>query len=414
MVTAAGVVDAAGYTGGKVSPGEIIVIFGTGIGPPVLVPLEVLGGRVTTALGGVRVLFDGLPAPLVYVWATQVSAIVPYAVAGAPSTDLVVDYEGLTSAAVTVPVVPTVPGVFTLDASGFGPGAILNQDGSLNSATNPADLGDIIVLFATGEGQTIPPGQDGLIAVSQTLPEPELEVTARLGGEEAIILYAGAAPFLVAGVLQVNALLATTIRSDLAAEVRLRVDGISNQDGVTFAVVSQPDFLPPGATAELYGSFAFLNPDFAGPIKGDRLLAFEIRDALDTVVLAGNVQDRVVMSNNTGLLTFAPLIRDVDDFGSGAKITALEKTGFAGTEVFVEYRTDGSGDTGPARAVRGADGSTIVFVYDPPLGLPAMSRFPWIVTDAVSWAETAQITIRVVMPDQTMLSTTLGDSAAPE
>jgi hypothetical protein len=229
-------------------------------------------------------------------------------------------------------------------------------------------------------------------------------------------LYAGAAPFLVAGVLQVNALLATTIRSDLAAEVILRVDGISNQDGVTFAVVSQPDFLPPGATAELYGAFAFLNPDFAGPIAedGDQLLAFEIRDALNTVVLAGNVQDRVVMSNNTGLLTFAPLIRDVVDFGSGAKITALEKTGFAGTEVFVEYRSDGSGDTGPARAVRGADGATIVFVYDPPLGLPAMSRFPWIVTDAVSWAKTGQITIRVVMPDQTMLSTTLGEGAAPE
>ncbi len=406
--------DAAGYTGGGVSPGEIVVIFGSGIGPPELVALEVLGGRLTTELAGVRVLFDGVPAPLVYVFETQVSAIVPYAMAGAQSTDLVVEYASEMSSTVTLPVENTVPGVFTLDASGSGQGAILNQDGSLNSETNPADLGDIIVLYATGEGQTIPPGQDGLIAVSEELPAPELEVTARLGGEEADIIYAGAAPFLVAGVMQVNARLATTIRSDLGAEVRLRVDGIRNQEGVTFAVVSQADILPPGKTVKLYGAASFLNPDFAGGVDRDRLLAFEIRDALNEVVLAGNVQDRVVASNNTGLLTFAPLIRDVDDFGSGAKITALEKTGFAGAEVHVEYRTDGLGTIGPARAVRSSDGTTIVLEYDPPLALPESSLFPWIVTDAASWEETGQITIRVVMPDETTLSTTLDEGAAPQ
>ena len=224
LITAEGVVDAAGYTGG--------------------------GGRLTTELARVRVLFDGVSAPLVYVFETQVSAIVPYAMAGAQSTDLVVEYAGEMSSTVTLPVEKTVPGVFTLDASGSGQGAILNQDGSLNSETNPADLGDIIVLYATGEGQTIPPGQDGLIAVSEELPAPELEVTARLGGEEADIIYAGAAPFLVASVMQVNARLATTIRSDFGAEVRHRVDGIRNQEGVTFAVVSQADLLPPGKNGQ--------------------------------------------------------------------------------------------------------------------------------------------------------------------
>jgi uncharacterized protein (TIGR03437 family) len=96
------------------------------------------------------------------------------------------------------------PGIFSLDSSGRGPGAILNQDGSLNGTLNPAAPGSVIVFYATGEGLTDPPSEDGKVA-GTVLPKPVLPVTVKIGGVEAEVIYAGAAPGLTAGVMQVNA-----------------------------------------------------------------------------------------------------------------------------------------------------------------------------------------------------------------
>lgn len=306
VVTAQGVVNAAGYTAGRVSPGEIVVIFGTDIGPAEIVTLELIGDRVSTTLGGVRVLFDGIPSPMVYALSTQVSAIVPYGIAGASSTEMTVDFNGTMSGPITLPVDTTVPGIFTVDASGTGQAAALNQDGTLNSIANPADINEIIVLYATGEGQTTPMGQDGLLALGSTLPKPILDPEVLINGTLAEILYAGAAPQLVAGVMQVNARVSPTTRSDPESQLSLRIDGIRNPDGVTVAVISQLDPLPPGTTTTLYGATSFGNSDFAGSVESDQLLPFEIRDASGAVIFAGNVQDRTVLSGLTGKLFFAP------------------------------------------------------------------------------------------------------------
>ena len=91
------------------------------------------------------------------------SAIVPYNVAGKASTQMQVEYLGMLSDPVTVPVAAAVPGLFTKDFSGTGQGAIVNQEGSLNSAANPAARGSIVSLYATGEGETNPSGIDGML-----------------------------------------------------------------------------------------------------------------------------------------------------------------------------------------------------------------------------------------------------------
>ena len=132
------VVNAASYVGGGVAPGEIVTIFGAAMGPSDLVPLQITGDRLETTLAGARILFNGAPAPLLSVSDKQSSAIVPYAVAGQPSVDVQVEYQGVQSDVVTVPVLPSRPGIFSLDGSGQGLLAILNEDGSVNSPSNPA------------------------------------------------------------------------------------------------------------------------------------------------------------------------------------------------------------------------------------------------------------------------------------
>ena len=91
---------------------------------------------------------------------------------------------------VIVPVLPAHPGIFTLDSSGAGQGAILNEDNTFNSAAQPAARGSIIVLFGTGAGQTDPPGEDGKLA-EPPFPKPLAPVDVYIYGMKAEILYAG-------------------------------------------------------------------------------------------------------------------------------------------------------------------------------------------------------------------------------
>ncbi len=197
--------SAASYAAGGVSPGEIAVLFGAGIGPANLTTLALAGdGKVSSTLASTRILFDETPAPLIYVSAGQSSAIVPYGVSGRSSTQVVVEYQGQRSAPLTMAVVAAKPALFSANGSGAGPGAILNEDSSVNTPANPSPRGRVIVLFGTGAGQTNPAGVDGLLA-TLTFPRALLAASVTIGGRTADVLYAGAAPGLVAGVFQINA-----------------------------------------------------------------------------------------------------------------------------------------------------------------------------------------------------------------
>jgi uncharacterized protein (TIGR03437 family) len=203
-INAGGVVSAATYQAGGVSPGLIVALFGSGIGPAaIVVNGPGADGKFSTLLAETQVLFDGVAAPMVYAYAGQTSAIVPYGVASKTSTQVSVVYQGVASAAQTVAVVPVQLGLFSANANGLGQGAILHPDYSVNSTSNPAKRNGIVVLFGTGEGQTTPGGVDGQTAVSE-YPKPLAPVTVKIGGRDAEVLYYGAAPTLVAGVIQVN------------------------------------------------------------------------------------------------------------------------------------------------------------------------------------------------------------------
>ena len=231
-----GVVNAASYRIAAVAPGEMVTLFGSGMGPASLAGLSLdPSGKVSSAVAGTRVLFDGTPSPILYTSNSQVSVVVPYAVANRGATQVQVEYLGVASAPMALSVAPTMPGIFTADSSGKGQGAILNQDYSLNSSLNPAGIGSVAILYATGEGQTDPPGDDGRLALGPTYPAPQLPVSVTISGLAAQVLYAGAAPGEVAGFLQINVVVPAGVPTGNAPIV-VTIGGTESQPGVTLAV----------------------------------------------------------------------------------------------------------------------------------------------------------------------------------
>jgi uncharacterized protein (TIGR03437 family) len=237
------VINAADHTPGKVTPGEIIVLFPSNAGPAALAgSIANQDGKVPTLLGETRVLFDGIAAPMSYSVAGQLGAVVPYEIANRKTTDVVVEYQGVPSSPVTMDVAASAPAVFTLDLSGKGQAAILNDTGCCNSARNPATRGTIVSLYATGEGQTKPLGVSGNISVYSRLtdyPVPELPVQVTVGGQPAEIFYAGEAPHAVAGLLQVNFRVPPRAPLGDAVPIVLKVGNSQSVDGITMAVRSQ-------------------------------------------------------------------------------------------------------------------------------------------------------------------------------
>ncbi len=227
--------NAASFAEGTVAAGEIFTIFSTNIGPPTPAFAVVsANGLISKKLAGVTAFFDGTAAPLLYVSSTQMNAIVPFAVDGQSSTHVVVNYNGNVVWEAGLAVSYTAPGLFTADSSGAGQAAALNQDFGMNSSTNPAAKGSIVMLFATGAGQTNPPGVDGMITQG-VVAKPRSPVSVSIDGRPADVLYAGNAPGLVAGALQVNARIPASVSSG-AVSVVLSIGDVPSQPGVTLAV----------------------------------------------------------------------------------------------------------------------------------------------------------------------------------
>ncbi len=231
------ITDSASYTAGTVAPGMAVSIFGSALGPKqgVVFVAPQAGGTLATTLGGTQVLFDGTPVALLYASDGQVNALAPFAaLAGKTTTVVQVEVNGVKSAGMTLQVAPSAPGLFTLDGSGKGQGAILNADSSVNGSSHPAPAGSVIVLFGTGGGQTIPPSVDGGINPLNAEGKLALPVTVTIGGQDAQVAYAGPAPGLVAGIMQINATIPSGTPSG-ATPVIVKV-GTATSAPVTVAV----------------------------------------------------------------------------------------------------------------------------------------------------------------------------------
>ena len=203
--------NAASYSGNPIfdSPGlsvaplEIVTLFGDNIGPPAPTGGQIVGGKVDTTLANTRVLFDNVPAPMLFANSGQISAVVPASVAGKSNVVITVERGGVASGNYVAGVDDTLPGMFTANATGKGPVAAVNPDGSFNGPDHPAAQGSTVVLYATGAGlmnQSLP---DGAVTGSN-LSRPQANVWVRIGQLPAIVHYAGSSPGLVQGALQLN------------------------------------------------------------------------------------------------------------------------------------------------------------------------------------------------------------------
>ncbi len=215
------VVNGASFQDGPIAPGELATILGSGLGPANAAGMRVnSAGLVNRGLAGTRVLFDGMPSALLYASERQVNAAVPWNLAGKSSVAVQVEFGGILSAPVTVSLAAASPAVFQ--------GAVVNVDGgAVNSAAEPAARGAFITVYATGSGAMDVARFDGEFSVAP-LGRPTAPVSAQIGGVDAIVSYAGDAPGLVSGALQINVQVPQSVPVGNSVPMVLRIAGIDS------------------------------------------------------------------------------------------------------------------------------------------------------------------------------------------
>ena len=248
--------NAATFMTGSIAPGEIVTLFGSGLGPQQGIQTQAsLETPFPTEAAGVEVTFDGKPAPLLWVQDSQINAVVPWSVAG-PTTQVCAAHNKVNTNCLSRPVAAVSPGVFTVD--GFT-AAALNQDGTVNSAANPAPVGSAVSIFATGLGPINPPQADGSLVgppfplnvypveleilppacvppPSWAIWEPQCPTSSSAGS----VTYAGPAPYLIAGASQINFTVSDAFRSSLGLYLTVQTaSGTSSSNTFNVVVASQ-------------------------------------------------------------------------------------------------------------------------------------------------------------------------------
>ena len=203
-------VNGASFASGPIAPGEIVTLFGAGLGPQQGVQLQASAqSPFPTQAAGVEVTFDGKPAPLLWVQDAQINVVAPWSLTPGQSTQVCASYSNVSTNCLTWPVVQSAPAVFTVDGTNA---AAVNQDGTINSAGNPAPVGSIVAVWATGLGPIAPSQGDGTV-VEFPLPKNVLAVGVQASWcfpfscnsfPTYNVTYAGPAPYMLAGATQID------------------------------------------------------------------------------------------------------------------------------------------------------------------------------------------------------------------
>jgi uncharacterized protein (TIGR03437 family) len=191
-----GVVNNAGYTSASssIAPGSIAAIFGTRLTdgtsclPPACNAEFGNNGRLKTTMAGARVTVNGVETPVFYASRGQLGIQLPFELTGTSAT-VQVTVAGQSSAAQTVSIAPVAPGIFSQTADGKGAAAITHADGKMVTAQNPAQPGEILILYATGLGQITPAVPTGAVPGGETAALTKPAVT--MGGVSAELKYWG-------------------------------------------------------------------------------------------------------------------------------------------------------------------------------------------------------------------------------
>lgn len=194
QISREGVQNVADYSSaGFIAPGEIIVLYGNNLGPAAIATPQFTASSTgfPTNIAGTEVLFNGAPAPLLFVESGAISLVVPFEVTSSPA-HVQVSVNGTLTNEVDMKVYAVEPAQWP---------SIVNSNGSINSAANPANPNDVVSIYVTGAGPTSPALTDGQFVNDATHLMTDT-VQVLIGNNLATIPYAGAAPGSVAGQMQ--------------------------------------------------------------------------------------------------------------------------------------------------------------------------------------------------------------------
>ena len=236
QISAAGVTNAASFAAG-LTPGSIVTIFGVGIAKGVAGVLLASSLPLPTTLGGISAWIGGVPAPLFAVanvrGQEQINLQVPYEITGQTTVSIQVNANGVLSNTVRVPVLPSHPGIFTVD--GEAGAALHGASNALVTAANPAVANEVIAIYAAGLGPVSPAPKTGYPAPSaEPLARTATTPTVTIGGVGAPVLFSGLAPGFV-GLYQVNAQVPGGVPPGSAVPVLITQGGLSS-NAATIAV----------------------------------------------------------------------------------------------------------------------------------------------------------------------------------
>jgi uncharacterized protein (TIGR03437 family) len=203
---------ASGTPGGQIAAGELVAIYGPHIGAFPAVQNTNTSGSVPSSLGGVQVFFNDIAAPILYTSDGQINAVVPFEVAGQPTARVRIANQGTTGPEFTAAVLPAIPQVFrnaSVSANaGYATAAALNEDGTVNSPDNPAKAGSVVSIWATGVSPPFPASPDGQMAAGANnfgcCGVYSNFYSVPFSPANLNVSYGGAAPGIVAGVVQIN------------------------------------------------------------------------------------------------------------------------------------------------------------------------------------------------------------------
>jgi uncharacterized protein (TIGR03437 family) len=225
------VVNGASFVGGGIAPGEALALFGSGFGPETpIVRAAHLRGQENAGpdLAGIKIFFDEIPAIVTVAANGESRAVAPLEIADREQVRVWIEYAGVNSNVLTLPVAVAAPGLFTADYSGQGQAVASDEAMSVNSTENPAARGAVILLYFTGEGVTEKLGNAGV-------PKPVLPVSVYIGGVAADVLEVAGVPS-VPGVMQVRARIPVDVPAGPAVPVGVAVGGVASAPGVTLAI----------------------------------------------------------------------------------------------------------------------------------------------------------------------------------
>lgn len=193
--------------GTALSPGSIISIQGSGVGPAAAWNAQ-SGSPLPDILDDLQVTLDGKPLPLLSASQQEVRAIVPYSQPVSKTSALAI-IKGSSRVSIYGYVAPIGGSIFTRDSSGIA--AALNEDGTVNSPENPAARGSIVSLFITGMGPLAPSLPDNAWTPMDTSPyttttQPIVYIQSPVssGAAGMPVAYSGPAPGEAPGVYQLN------------------------------------------------------------------------------------------------------------------------------------------------------------------------------------------------------------------